>query len=99
MRTTLFPIARARNSDPQTSHDAAKRVTRSGNATRHRQMILDALKGGEGLTVEQISQATGVHKSDLNKRTSELEHAGLIRRSGVHHGMLICWITEAGRQA
>ena len=51
----------SRQSDPQTSHDAAKQVNRSGSADSQRELCLQFLKSHheEGYTGAEIAKALG----------------------------------------
>jgi hypothetical protein len=63
--------ARARRLDPQTSHDAARRVE-LGKAAEQRAYILLAIKQHGGLTVDQIACYGSYPKHELLKRVGEI---------------------------
>jgi predicted Rossmann fold nucleotide-binding protein DprA/Smf involved in DNA uptake len=68
---------RARTTDPETSHQAARRVP----AGEHRRLILDALVGGAAGQSE-IARRTGLTVAQVSKRLCELRRAGVIVRVG-----------------
>lgn len=75
----LFSKPAARATDPQTSHDAAKRV--SGSAGQHRAAILEALRAGPAGQTE-IARRTGMTVAAVSKRLCELRRAEMIEACG-----------------
>lgn len=75
----LFTKPAARATDPQTSHDAAKRV--AGSAGQHRAAILEALRAGPAGQTE-IARRTGMTVAAVSKRLCELRRAEMIERAG-----------------
>lgn len=72
-----FSSARARKTDPRSSHDAAKKV----NVTTGRQEILDLLaKNPDGLTTWELAWLTDRARDLVSPNMRPLERAGLIRR-------------------
>lgn len=69
-------LARARNSDPLTSHRAAARVSRFANG--HYRKIIDALQGGPA-DRHGIARITGLRDDAIGKRLTELANNGKIR--------------------
>jgi len=67
--------ARARKSDPTTSHEAARNADRFANT--HKNRILEALEEGPR-TAFGLSQMTGLTVVQIDRRAVELERAGLI---------------------
>ena len=84
----LFAPARARVSDPPTSHAAAKRAP----VANHNAMILDALAAGPAGQSE-IASRTGLTVAAVSKRLSGLRHDGHIERCGE------CRSATGGREA
>lgn len=74
------PKKLARRSDPATSHAAAERAMRFAGS--HRQQVLDALCEHGPMTVDMIAKRTGLKSQQINKRTPDLERAGLIELTG-----------------
>lgn len=73
--------AKARRTDPRTSHAAAREYDASGSHVNHAVRILIAVVANPGATAEQLAEATHLHISQVNRRSSELEFAKLIRRT------------------
>jgi predicted ArsR family transcriptional regulator len=75
----LFKAARARASDPVTSHQAAASV--NAFAGDHKAKIVAFLRRGPaGAT--RIADGTGLGRDAVGKRTTELEREGVIVRHG-----------------
>ena len=74
-------IARARNTDPETSHQAAAQVERSGKAAMRRSMLASYVKEHPGLTNGEIADALPeIGYQETTRRMGEVEKLGLIRR-------------------
>lgn len=71
---------RARKTDPETSHAAARQVEASGTAKRHGEMIVTALRANDGLTSEELASRAGLDRVAAARRMKELETDGRIRR-------------------
>jgi len=84
----LFAPARARVSDPPTSHAAARRAP----VANHCAMILDALAAGPAGQSE-IASRTGLTVAAVSKRLSGLRNDGHIERCGE------CRSATGGREA
>jgi len=67
----------SRATDPETSHDAARRAP----VADHHQRILEALKGGPA-GQSGLAERTGLTIAQVSKRLGELRTAGLIERDG-----------------
>ena len=70
--------ARARKSDPQTSHEAAKQVTDSGAASAQREQCLAAVKLAQGMTAAELTKIIGCERHMPSRRLPELRRAGLV---------------------
>jgi hypothetical protein len=71
------PHKQARNSDPFTSHIAAKAM----NPSAHYALIIDALKiSAAGKTL--IAKRSGLHHGQVARRLTELERNGIIGLTG-----------------
>ena len=55
-------MARARNSDPFTSHEAARETEASGRASAHRQICLAEVLRKPGQTAAEIAVAVGLER-------------------------------------
>lgn len=101
IQTSLFDdppkvVARARKSDPETSHLAAAEVENNGTASAHRSIIVDYLKQHPGKTNAEIAEGSGLDYARVHKRMSELEREGQIirgaqRKCSVHQRLMIAW--------
>ena len=67
----IFDKERARNSDPETSHQAAARVDEFAHS--HRELIMTAIAHYGAMTVDEIAAKTGLKTQQVNKRLPELE--------------------------
>lgn len=75
------PESKARASDPETSHAAARQSR--GLAGEHHRRILRALQHVlEDGTAEDLARVTGMETHQVNRRTGELLSAGLIELTG-----------------
>ena len=89
--------ARARRSDPPTSHEAAYRVESSGVAARQAKQILEHLRHHPGLTSAELAEASDYYdRYQTARRLPELQFAGLvdkgeIRVCGVSGKRAVTW--------
>ena len=87
--------ARARVSDPMTSHLAAAEHELSGKAATHRELCLKAVRKYPGLTSFEIDNALGVNEV-AHRRLPELRKMGLIknglaRKCRIKNTMCMTW--------
>ncbi len=77
--TDMADLLRRRNTDPATSHAAARRVKEFDDSIY--ELILSALKqaGNWGFTVHAIADASALTAWQVNKRLPELERAGKVK--------------------
>ena len=71
----LPAVPRARTTDPQTSHAAARSMR--STAAEHHERILGALEADGDLTPEQIADRCGLDSVQVCRRMAELERLGL----------------------
>lgn len=71
--------AKARSTDPDTSHQAAQRVERTGTAHDQRSICLRIVTSAPGLTAAEIAQRAGLERHVPSRRLPELRDAGLVR--------------------
>jgi hypothetical protein len=101
--SNIYPWPHARRTDPQTSHDAVRRVDISAQAWR----VLQAYKDGRLLLDHDAYRIVGLvpegQKRFAHQRCSDLRDAGLIERTG-SRGITpsgntghLCRITQEGR--
>lgn len=95
----------ARNTDPDTSHQAARYAAKT--AATHRALALRELAtaGPRGLTDFDLAARTRIPQTSIGKRRGELRDAGLVEDSGTRRPSpsgtaAIVWrVTDLGRQA
>ncbi len=83
--------AKARRTDPQTSHDAA--ASMRGAADAQRRQVLGTLALHGPLTADEIDEHVEWRATTAGRRLKELETAGLVVRTPVTRP------TRSGRQA
>lgn len=99
---TLFDAtnarARARRTDPATSHEAAAAITASGKVESDRAAILEVVRATPGLTAGEIAKRCGWGEDNVrvSRRTPELEESGLIHKGakrccGVKGTSMLTW--------
>ena len=74
-------MARARRTDPATSHLAASEAEASGRAHAQRQLCLAEVLKNPGKTAAEIAVATGLERHAPSRRLPELREAGLVTNS------------------
>jgi hypothetical protein len=75
-----FVSARARRSDPITSHEAAAQMAASGAIGRQAQEVFDAVLRWPGLTSLELGARLEIDRWAVARRLPELEAAGRVRR-------------------
>jgi hypothetical protein len=83
-------LAWARNNDPQTSHDAARRITPKVNKLEA-ETVKVLKEKPEGLTTQEISDATGIEYRSITPRMQPLVRKGLVFNSGARRDGRIVW--------
>lgn len=78
MRNIQTPAARA--TDPNSSHDTADEITRSGLRAEQQALTLAAIRAFPGNTMQELAELTGHSRYMLGRRVSECETAGAVRR-------------------
>jgi predicted HTH transcriptional regulator len=68
----------ARNTDPDTSHEAAKL-----NTTTLEGMVLEAINANGPMTTEEIARATGIDLQSITPRIAPLMRLGLLVDTGL----------------
>lgn len=82
-------MARARNTDPFTSHEAAREAEASGCASGQRHTCFEDVMNRPGQTAAEIAVATGLERHVPSRRLPELRDAGLVENREVR----VCRIT------
>ena len=79
---TLFDQPTARATDPETSHQAARRA--ASKAQTHRALALRVLRAHpDGLTDWELADRTGVMQTSIGVRRHELVKAGLVVKTAL----------------
>jgi predicted transcriptional regulator len=71
-----FTEPNARNTDPETSHEAAEDA--SFKASKHRVLTLKTLDRFGPLTDFELASRTGLQQTSIGKRRKECQDAGLV---------------------
>ena len=74
--------ARARRTDPATSHMAARKAEKSGKCCLYRFVLLNFVRKYHGKTAGEIHEATGIDRHEVSRRLPELRAAGLVTNPG-----------------
>lgn len=72
--------ARARRTDPESSHVAADTAERRGIIRRHAEIVRGAVERYPGLTSKRYADVCPLDRVQVARRLPELERRGLIRR-------------------
>lgn len=70
----------ARNTDPQSSKEAAHEMVDSGRMAGQRLAVYVALKRHNNCTTQELSQASGIPVHIIGRRMTELDRMGLVSR-------------------
>lgn len=70
--------ARARWSDPATSHEAARLIERNGKAAHNRRLLLTAARAHPERTAGELARHTGLDRHEASRRLPELRDAGFL---------------------
>ncbi|MHC1668126.1 winged helix-turn-helix domain-containing protein [Stenotrophomonas maltophilia] len=80
----------ARNTDPDTSHDAAHHIVDSGARKAQQQRVAAAVRQHPGLTSRELADVAGMDRHMVARRLPELEADGVV----VHGAPRKCRISE-----
>lgn len=80
----IQPYHLHRQSDPQTSRDAATTIVKSGRRKSIADICFEAVKNHEGLTAGEIGEATGLGHMKVWRRLSDLKRQGRIEMGAPH---------------
>ncbi len=93
--SNLFTMSRP--SDPQTSHDAARRVVKTGTRNKHYRTIMQAVCQHPGATPPELARLSGLRHDQVWRRLSEMDHKlHWITRRGRRDGHRCVWPTPLG---
>ena len=76
------PHESARRTDPQTSHESARKARTFAASQAGRCLHAIKRRGAHGATQSQISESVGLHSHQVNKRLNDLHKAGLAMPNG-----------------
>jgi hypothetical protein len=102
------PKARARRTDPATSHEAARKINELQAASIQYRVLKAYARAGRHMTRDEVVEAAGYRPEDgvgVQRRVSELLNAGLLQETGSKRPGLsgrdqrVLSITPAGREA
>jgi hypothetical protein len=71
-------VARARATDPATSHEAAELVEATGRANSQRRAVYDYVRAHPSETGSEIARGMGWERAMVSRRLPELRGAGLL---------------------
>lgn len=79
MRAARIETPAARGTDPETSHEAAEHVTKTGARAAQQRMAANAVDCYPGLTSMELAVRTGLCRFMLARRLPECRTAGTVR--------------------
>lgn len=84
MSNLLSNSAIARRQDPETSHEAAEHITKSGSRARQQNAVLDLVKRFPGMTSAELAVKSeledgGLDRATTARRLPELRKARLVK--------------------
>lgn len=68
----------ARNTDPETSHEAVDFIQATGQRAAHQRIVLDMVRKLPGLTYRELSVQTGLERHAVMRRLDDLVDASKI---------------------
>lgn len=72
-RRSLFDVdAQARHDDPESSHEAARKVTASGKASDRRRMLLNSVREFPGETSAELAQRLNMDRVEVARRLPDM---------------------------
>jgi predicted transcriptional regulator len=72
-RTLLADTPRSRHSDPDTSHQAAEQIRKSGALGRQQRAVLEAVRANPGKTAVELARLAGMDRYAVSRRLPELQ--------------------------
>lgn len=87
--------ARARATDPASSHEAAERAEKSGRIADQQTRVLEGLRRYGPCSTATLAQLSGMDRYVVARRMPELEKLRLVRRLTARDGRNhVAWIAE-----
>lgn len=91
----LADTPRSRRSDPETSHQAAEQIRRSGELGRQQLAVLEAVRAHPGKTAVELARLAGLDRYAVSRRLPELQpvhvRRGPPRECTVNHRPQSTW--------
>lgn len=79
----MADLPRSRAQDPESSHDAADAIRRSGALAGQQKAVLEAVKRWPGLTSLELAARLRFDRYQVARRLPEIETAGQVRRGEI----------------
>ncbi len=98
-RDTLFDYRCSRNTDPDSSHEAADDIRKTGVCAAQCEAVYQAVVKWPGRTSAELAQLMGVSRYLPARRLPELELDGRVRRGAVRACTVSKTATGKGRAA
>lgn len=91
----LTDTPRARRRDPQTSHQAAEGIRRSGGLGKQQRAVLEAVRAHPGKTAVELAALSGLNRWAISRRLPELQpvfvRRGPPRNCTINHRPQAVW--------
>jgi len=84
----------ARDTNPQTSKDAARRITESGVRQSIKERVLEYVQDHPGKTRDEIAAGTGLERAQVWRRLSDLKNDGEIVYGAPRDGQSTIWLPD-----
>lgn len=89
-------MAKARRTDPSTSHEAAAKIERAGRAQTNRTKCFEALLRQDGQTSAEVAVMADLDRHEAARRLPELRDAGQVRngdkrRCAITNSFALTW--------
>lgn len=75
----LFAQARARRTDPETSHLAAQKIEKTGTAQSNRERCLESIRRRPGQTAAEVARDVALERHEPSRRLPELREVWLVK--------------------
>ena len=79
---TLWSVSQSHTNDPQPSHDAEKRMRRSGALHTQKERVLQLVELYPGRTAAELLKYTSMKEIAVRKRLSDLKNDGKVIQGG-----------------
>ena len=91
----LYGTGKARTSDPDSSHHAARKMIDSGAARLHGEIVMEAVRKNPRLTSAELAAHCDLDRYQIARRLPDLEREGLVERPHLGGSVLmrVCTVT------